>query len=253
MNRIALVTGGAAGLGLAIARQLASAGHEVVIADIDTVAGESAAAALRAEGRPVHARRVDVADEAAVAAFYAKFEREFGRLDILINNAGIMDIGAPAARPIESLPLADWERTFQVNLSGPYLMCQGAVPLMRRGRWGRIVNISSRAARTRSATRNPAYPASKAALIGLSRVLANEVGVDGITVNCVAPSTVDTAMTRDGTGAAEDYFAHQAAATSLGRIGTPDDIAAAVLYLCGKGAAFVTGLVLDVNGGSFMP
>ena len=130
-------------------------------------------------------------------------------------------------------------------------MCQGAVPLMRRNKWGRIVNMSSRAARTRSATPNPAYPASKAALIGLSRVLANEVGADGITVNCVAPSTIDTAMTRRGAEA--DYFARQGAATALGRIGTPDEVAAAVLYLCGERAGFVTGMVLDVNGGSFMP
>jgi len=163
-----------------------------------------------------------------------------------------MDDGT-MAQPVESLPLAVWDRTFRVNLSGTFLMCQGAVPLMRRGRFGRIVNVSSRAGRTRSAARNPAYPASKAALIGLSRVLANEVGVDGITVNCVAPSTVDTAMTRGGTDAPEDYFARQAAATALGRIGTADDVAAAVLYLCGEDAAFVTGLVLDVNGGSFMP
>ena len=245
MSRVALVTGGGAGLGLAIVHHLAAAGHEVIAADIVTASGHDTAR--------IHARTLDVADEEAVAAFFAAFDREFGRLDILVNNAGIMSAGDDQAETIENLSLATWERTFRVNLSGAYLMCQGAVPLMRRNKWGRIVNIASRAARARNAARNPAYPTSKAALIGLSRVLANEVGNDGITVNCVAPSTVETAMTRGSTEQVEDYFARQAAVTALKRIGTPDDVAAAVLYFCGENASFTTGLVLDVNGGSFMP
>jgi NAD(P)-dependent dehydrogenase (short-subunit alcohol dehydrogenase family) len=242
MSRIALVTGAAGGLGRAIAGRLAALGHVVVMADIDGPGAERAAAALAG----AHAMTLDVADEADVARGYAELDRRFGRLDILVNNAGIMGAGAP----LETMSLAGWERTLKVNLSGPFLMCRGAVPLMRRGGWGRIVNISSRAARTRSAVGDPAYPASKSALIGLSRVLANEAGVDGITVNCVAPATVETAMTQGRDG---DYFAHRAAETALGRIGTPEDVAAAVAFLCGEAAGFVTGAVLDVNGGSFMP
>jgi len=243
MSRVALVTGGAGGLGRAIAGRLVAARVVVVIADLDGPGAARAAAAL--DG--AQALTLDVGDEADVARGYAEVDRRFGRLDILVNNAGIMAAEAP---PLEAMPLAVWERTLKVNLSGPFLMCRGAIPLMRRGAWGRIVNISSRAARTRSAAGDPAYPASKNALIGLSRVLANEVGADGITVNCVAPSTVETAMTR---GQDVDYFARRAADTALGRLGTPDDVADAVAFLCGEAAGFITGAVLDVNGGSFMP
>jgi NAD(P)-dependent dehydrogenase (short-subunit alcohol dehydrogenase family) len=242
MSRVALVTGAAGGLGRAIAGRLAAAGHVVVMADIDGPAVAYAATLAGAQ-----AVALDVADEVGVARGFAELERRFGRLDILVNNAGIMTADVP---PLETMPLAIWERTLKVNLSGPFLMCRAAIPLMRRGGWGRIINISSRAARTRSAADDPAYPASKSALIGLSRVLANEVGADGITVNCVAPSTVETAMTQGRDG---DYFVRRAADTALGRIGTPEDVAEAVTFLCGEAAGFITGAILDVNGGSFMP
>ena len=241
MTRVALVTGGAGGLGHAIAERLAADGNDVIIADINAAAGRA------------HSFVVDVADEDAVAALYAEIERRFGRLDILVNNAGIMNVDGLVPDPIEATPLTLWECTLRVNFSGAFLMCRGAVPLMQRGRFGRIVNISSRVARTRSFVRNPAYAASKSALIGLSRVLAGEVGRDGITVNCVAPSTVETAMTRAGAGEQRDYFAQRAAETALGRIGLPAEVGDAVAFLCSEGAGFITGAVLDVNGGSFMP
>jgi len=191
MKRLALITGAAAGLGRAIAERLAADGIDVLLADVQEEAVRRTTQELSTAGLPAHALNFDVTDEAAVAAAYADIDQRFGRLDILVNNAGIMGLRTPVAE----MPLATWEQVLNVNLTGTFLMCRGAVPLMRRGGFGRIVNISSRAARGRSAVGSPGYAASKTALLGFSRVLAGEVGRDGITVNCVAPSTVVTPMT----------------------------------------------------------
>ena len=150
------------------------------------------------------------------------------------------------------MSLASWEHTIRVNLTGTLLMCRGAVPLMKRGRFGRIVNISSRAARGRTGANIANYAASKSAMIGLSQVLAGEVGRDGITVNCVAPSSVKTAMTAATSAGQPDYFELAAEQTVVGRLAVPDDIAEAVSFLCTPEASFVTGTVIDVNGGSIM-
>src|SRR5688500_5563103 len=139
--------------------------------------------------------RVDVADEDSVAAAYAEIESAFGRLDILVNNAGILGLDNGERPRVATMPLALWQRTIDVNLTGTFLMCRGAASLMQRNRWGRIVNLSSRVGRTRTGPGNAHYAASKAGLIGFSRVLASELGPDGITVNCVAPSKVVTEMT----------------------------------------------------------
>jgi 3-oxoacyl-[acyl-carrier protein] reductase len=252
MNKVALITGAAQGLGRAIAERLAADGAHVVIADLDLPAAERAAQELSNAGLAATALALDVADEPSVAQVYAEIERRFGRLDILVNNAGVPGLQDGQRVPIEATSLATWERTLRTNLTGTLLMCRGAVPIMKRGGTGRIVNLSSRAARIRS--RNVgAYAASKAALIGLSQVLAGEVGRDGITVNCVAPSTVETPMTQATSGGQDDYFERAADITAVGRLGTTTDVAEAVAYFCSPDAAFVTGTVLDVNGGSFMP
>ena len=245
MKRLALITGAAQGLGRAIAERLAQDGFELILSDVQADAVRRTAEELRATALPF-----DVSDEAAVQAAFAEIDARFGRLDVLVNNAGV--IGTGEAR-FEDNALPVWLQTMAVNLNGPFLMCRGAVPLMKRGGYGRIVNMSSRAARTRTAARNPAYPASKAALIGLSRVLAGEVGGHGITVNCVAPGTVETPMTVSAHDDQADYFQRQADGTALGRIAQPGDVADAVAFLCSDEASFVTGSVIDVNAGLFMP
>jgi len=145
-----------------------------------------------------------------------------------------------------------WRRTIDVNLTGTFLMCRGAIPLMQRGGWGRIVNISSRVGRTSTGPGNAHYAASKAGLIGLSRVLATELGPDGITVNCVAPSKVVTGMTKQVQDSDRMFEAH-VTETAVKRLGTAEDVANAVAFLCSESSSFITGIVVAVTGGSFMP
>jgi NAD(P)-dependent dehydrogenase (short-subunit alcohol dehydrogenase family) len=251
-KRIALVTGSARGLGLAIAERLARSGASIVLCDVEGDAVRKTAAELTAKGIEAVGLEADVSDEGSVAKLFADIDKKFGRLDILVNNAGILGL-IDGKRPIvEEMPLDVWKRTLDVNLTGTFLSCRGAIPLMKRGNWGRIVSISSRAARMRTGLGNSNYAASKGALIAFSRVLAGEVGRHGITVNCVAPSRVLTAMTLAVAGSIEGYFEKNIAETAVGRIAEPVDVANTIAFLCSDEASFLTGVVVDVSGGSFM-
>ena len=250
--RVALVTGSAQGLGRAIAERLAENGARVVLTDVDTTRLAESHAELADRYPGIVAIPMDVADESSVQQAFATVASTCGRLDILVNNAGVIGLSDGERPLVETMPLALWQRTLDVNLTGAFLASRSAIPLMKAGRWGRIVNISSRAGRTRTGVGHSNYGASKAGLIGFSRVLAGEVGGDGITVNCVAPSRVPTAMTlalADSTGA----FERNVSETAVGRLGTPRDVADVVAFLASDTAAFLTGIVVDVNGGSFMP
>lgn len=251
-RRIAVITGGARGIGLAIAERLARENVFPVLADIEVELAHEAARALSAAGLEAAALGVDVSDEASVIRALAEVDRRFGSLDILVNNAGIIGLDRGQRPAIESMPLELWRRTLDVNLTGAFLMSRGAIPLMRRRRWGRIVSMSSRTARTRTGPGNAHYAASKAGLIGFSRVLASEVGSDGITVNCIAPSKIATAMTL-AIGGGRELLDKNIAETVVGRLGEPADVADAVAYLCSERASFITGIVVDITGGSFMP
>jgi 3-oxoacyl-[acyl-carrier protein] reductase len=251
-GRMALVTGAARGIGAVIARRLASEGAAVMLVDIDRDEVEAQAASLRATGAEATARTVDVSREASVVELFAHVERSCGRLDVLVNNAGVLGLDAGKRPLVATMPLSLWQRTLEVNLTGTFLMCRGAAPLMQRCGWGRIINMSSRVGRTRTGPGNAHYAASKAGLIGFSRVLASELGGDGITVNCIAPSKIVTAMTTAVSGIDRAFEAH-VAETVVGRLGTADDVAGVVAFLCSEEASFVTGTVIDVTGGSFMP
>lgn len=248
-RRVAFVTGAGRGLGLAIARRLAEEGMALVLGDIQEAAVRDQADAMASSGVETLALRLDVSDELSVRAAYEAVRERFGRLDILVNNAGVAGMRAP----LEQLPLADWRRTIDVNLTGAFLMAREAVPLMRRGGWGRIVNISSQAARGRTGVGKAHYAASKAGMVGLSRVLADEVGRDGITVNCVAPSRTLTELTRATAAGDRTYFEQGISQTALGRLAEPEDTANAVAFLCSERAGCITGAIIDVTGGAFMP
>ena len=251
--RVALITGGAQGLGQAIAQHLAQDGRVVLLADMNEAQAQATAQQMREAGLQAHGLAMDVASEASVAAAFGEVERVHGRLDILVNSAGILGLEPDGKRPpVESMSLALWQRTLDVNLTGTFLACRGAIPLMKRGKWGRIVNIASRAARMRTGIGNSNYAASKAGLLGFSRVLAGEVGRDGITVNCIAPSRVATAMTL-ALANSKEFFERNIAETAVGRLAEPRDVAETARFLCSDAASFLTGIVVDVTGGSYMP
>ena len=247
-QRLALVTGAAQGLGRAIAERLARDGCSLVIADIQPADAKLAADEMLAAGREAFPLALDVGDEAAVTRAYAEIESRHGRLDILVNNAGISGERAP----VESISLEGWEKVIRTNLTSTFLMSRGAIPLMRRHGWGRIVNLSSLTARGQPGVTRSGYASSKHGIIGLSRVLADELGRDGITVNCVAPSRIKTALTIAMSAGNEQYWQRGAAGSVLGRLGAPDEIADGVAWLCSERASFITGIVLDINGGTAM-
>ena len=175
-------------------------------------------------------------------------DERYGRLDVLVNSAGILGLVDNKPPKVEETPLSVWQRVLSVNLTGTFLVCREAIPLMRRSGGGRIVNVASRAARVRSG--DPAYAASKGGLVTFLRYLAGDVAAAGITVNCIAPSRVETPMTQ--AIGSRDVVAAKIAETPLGRLGTIEDMAGAVAFLVSKDASFITGAIIDVNGGSFM-
>jgi 3-oxoacyl-[acyl-carrier protein] reductase len=241
--RIALVTGASRGIGKACAQSLAAAGYKLVLAARTLDKLEETAQLTRAAGAETFVVEMDLANSDSITAAIGKAAKEFGRIDILVNNAGVTKDGL-AVR----MKKADWENVLNTNLSGSFYAIQQVLPGMMRERWGRIVNISS----VVGEKGNPGqanYVASKAGLIGLTKSLAMEVGSRNITVNAVAPGFIATDMTHVlPDGLKEKMIAE----TPLKRMGTPEDIASAVKFLVSEEASFITGHVLDVNGGIYM-
>jgi NAD(P)-dependent dehydrogenase (short-subunit alcohol dehydrogenase family) len=242
-RKVALITGGVHGIGAGIGRRLLQEGYCVVVADIDLAGIEDAGAAHSVVGV-----EMNVADEQSVAAGFKEIDKRFGRLDVLVNSAGILGQSGDKPPTVEQTPLSVWHQVLGVNLTGTFLACRASLPLMRKGGWGRIINVASRAARTRSG--NPAYSASKGGVITFSRNLAAEAAPYGITVNCLAPSWIETGLTRPTDS--EELRARKLAETPLGRLATVEDMGGAVAFLVSNDASFITGSVLDVNGGSYM-
>jgi 3-oxoacyl-[acyl-carrier protein] reductase len=240
-ERVALVTGGAAGIGAAISTRLAADGFTVVVADLDDRAATSCADNLRSLGHRAIPMRVDVADLSAIETMLTKLVDRLGRCDVLVNNAGIA-----STAPFGEFPMTAWLATLAINLTGPMVLAQRVVPFMRRDGWGRIVNIASISGLRASAGRT-AYGTSKAAVMGLTRQMAIELAQDNITVNAVAPGPVDTPMTQHlhSDVTRENYLR----AIPMARYGTPAEIAAAVSFLCGEDASYITGHTIPVDGG----
>ncbi len=241
-GKVALVTGGASGIGRSTARRLADAGAAVLIADRDLDGAEAVAKALE---RGV-AARVDVTDEATVAAAVARAESEFGRLDLLSCNAGLAGYPAPA---LEADP-DEFDRIFAVNVKGVWNCVRAAVPALRRAGGGAITVVGS-VMGERARPGFGAYAASKAAVNHLAKVLALELAADGIRVNALAPVATDTAMLPQFLGPDDPERARAAfiAGIPLGRLAQPEDIADAAVFLSSDAARFITGVVLPVDGG----
>ncbi len=241
-GRIALVTGASRGIGRAIAERFAAQGATVVAAARGDHAAEAVAAITAAGGR-AEAVSLDVTDAAAVERLPGEIVDRHGRLDIVVSNAGIT-----RDQLLLRMKREDWEAVIATNLTATFALAQAALRPMLRQRGGRIISISSVVGQMGNAGQTN-YAASKAGLIGFVKALAREVASRGITVNVVAPGMIDTDMTRALTQKAHVDWAAQ---IPLGRLGTVDDVAAAVCYLASNEAAYITGHVLAVNGGMYM-
>ncbi|BDE71041.1 MULTISPECIES: GolD/DthD family dehydrogenase [Delftia] len=239
-GRTALVTGGAGGIGLAIARQLAQGGARVVLVDLERQALDVAAASL-AEPRHHLALAVDVTRPEGVEQAVATVLEATGRIDILVNSAGVALL-----EPAGEVSEAAWERTLAVNLTAPLLMAQAVAPAMRRQRHGRIINLASQASVV-ALRRHAAYCASKAGLVGLTRVLALEWATDGITVNAISPTVVDTPLGRKAW--AGQVGEAMRALIPTGRFAQPEEVARLAVFLAGTQAGMLTGENIVIDGG----
>jgi 2-hydroxycyclohexanecarboxyl-CoA dehydrogenase len=244
-TRTAVVTGGASGIGLAIAERLARDGLAVAVFDLDGEAARRAAAGIEATGAAAMAVEVDVASPTSITAGVDAVRAQLGPVLVLVNNAGVDTFG-----PMHKVTLDEWNRTLAVNLTGTFLCCQVISSDMVEAGWGRIVNISSSSAQGGQAYLTP-YVASKAGVIGFTKALALELGPRGITVNTIPPGFIDTPMLRhsEEQGRLAEGVEHWAALSPVRRVGHPDDIASACSFLVSDDASYITGQVIGVNGG----
>lgn len=242
-DRVAVVTGGAAGIGEAIARTLAAEGCYVCILDRDASAARKIAAALTDSGLQAQSATVDVGDPAAVTQTFYEICASRNRVDILVNAAGVLSTGLVA-----DLPVAEWGRVSQVNLSGVLHCVKAAIPVMTGQRYGRIINIASVSAmRGGGSIGNTLYGTTKAGVVALTMGLARELGPHGITANAIAPAVVDTAMTH--AALTEEARQRILARIPLGRLAHLSDIADLAAFLASQRAGFITGAVIPVDGG----
>ncbi|MEJ3748967.1 SDR family oxidoreductase [Actinomycetes bacterium KLBMP 9797] len=255
-GRVVAITGAARGMGRAFAERFAAEGGRVVLVDLEEGVVDAAAEVAAATGAQTLGLTCDVTDESAVNAFFAKVDETFGRLDVLINNAGVITISR-----LEELSLEAWNRVLSVNTTGAFLCAKAAVPLIRRGgRGGRILNAASGQAR-QGFIYTPHYAASKFGVVGLTQSLAKELAADQITVNAYCPGIVATDMWAYndsewgrllGDYRPGELMAEWIAAIPLGRAATNDDVANLLLFLASDEAGYITGQSINVDGGMFM-
>jgi 3-oxoacyl-[acyl-carrier protein] reductase len=242
-GQCALVTGAARGIGLEIARTLARAGASVVLVDLDEEGVTHAAGNLRDEGHQVISTAADVSSQSQVRAMVSKIHQQLGRIDVLVNNAGVCPITA-----VEEISASEWDFVLGVNLKGAFLCSQAVIPIMRQQQAGKIVNIASSAGQMGGLAVGLHYTASKAGLLGLTKGLARILAPD-IQVNAVSPGTTESEMTSGWSQEAIDGIVRGIPA---GRLGRPSDVATAVRFLASGESDFITGQTLSVNGGLFM-
>ncbi len=247
-SRVALVTGGASGMGEATSLRLARDGHKVAIVDIDEAGAQRVAGLIGKAGGKAIAIKADISDKAQIGTALERIRGELGPVTILVNNAAIENFC-----PILEIEEDNWDRIMDVNIKGVFLLTQAVLPDMIDAGWGRIVNVSAYGAQI-GATEMAHYTASKGAMISMTRSLAVELGPKGITVNSVSPGFIDTPMARRAIESskfnvpAEQLVAHY----PIPRLGRPKEIAAACCFLASEDASYITGQLLGVNGGAAM-
>lgn len=241
-NKTALVTGGASGIGAAVARQLATAGAKVVVADRDVAGAEQVAKSIETAGGEAVAYEVDVAEAAEVEAMVAFAARTYGNLHLAVNNAGI---GGPSAATAD-YPLEDWHRVINVNLNSAFYGLKYEIPAILAAGGGSIVNMASILG-TLGFAQAPAYVAAKHAMVGLTKTAAIEYAKQGIRINAVGPGFIDTPLLSNNLD--QSTLTHVAGLHPVGRLGTSDEVAALTLFLLSDAASFITGSYHLVDGG----
>jgi 2-hydroxycyclohexanecarboxyl-CoA dehydrogenase len=242
-HRTAIVTGGASGIGLAISERSAADGAAVAVFDLNGEAAEAAAGKIQAAGGTAIGLAVDVTDRQGIDAAVADVKARLGAPTILVNSAGMTGFD-----PFLDIPLEKWNKILEVNLTGTFNCCQAVIPQMLEAGWGRIVNISSSSVHSGSA-RMTHYVAAKSGVVGLTKALALEFASRGITVNTIPPGFIDTPMLRGAAAEGSVNIERSIGTTPVGRVGRPEDIAAACAFLVSEEAGYITGQVIGVNGG----
>jgi NAD(P)-dependent dehydrogenase (short-subunit alcohol dehydrogenase family) len=243
-DRVAIITGAGQGIGRVFAKSFAMAGARSVIAELNKEKGAAVFEEIMGFGGQALAVTTDVADPASIEAMIDVVEGQYGRIDILINNAGIFS--TLEMRPFDKIPLDEWEQVLRVNLTGPFLCARAVLPAMRRAKWGRIINVASGAVRL-GRPNYLHYIAAKAALAGISLSMARELGPDGITVNAILPGATFTEIERKTVTPAqkERIIAMQC----IPRAEVPEDLVGAALFLASEASSFVTGQSINLDGG----
>jgi 3-oxoacyl-[acyl-carrier protein] reductase len=248
-HAVAIVTGAGHGVGVAYAHRLATEGAAVVVADLDSAAAQKVAAAIQERGGRALGVPVDIADEDAVAQMVAATMSHFGRLTVLVNNAAMFSVVPMSRTGFADITSAEWDRMMQVNIKGTWLTCRAAVPHMRDKGYGKIINVSSTTAIHGSNTRAH-YVTAKAAILGLTKSLARELGPAGITVNCIAPGGTLSEENPDEATVARRRDA--IGDRSIPRVQVPGDLVGALAFLASPDSDFMTGQTIVIDGGSVM-
>ncbi|HBT49759.1 MAG: 3-oxoacyl-[acyl-carrier-protein] reductase [Caldanaerobacter subterraneus] len=243
-GKIAIVTGGAKGIGKSIVLALSKVGATTVIADIDVNSGRELEACLKQKGLKVEFIEVDVSISESVNKMVKDVVEKYGKIDILVNNAGILHDAQ-----ITDIDDATWDRVIRVNLTGVFYCCRAVVPHMIRQKYGKIINIASAGGKMGFPYAGVDYCASKGGIMALTRQLALQISKYGINVNAVAPGTTETELIKDRNEEQKKYIISR---IPVGRMGRPEDTAAAVVFLASSGSDYITGETIDVNGGLYM-
>lgn len=243
------VTGATGGIGKAVCALLAQHGYRLVVSDIQEYRVRQLCEEWRAKGVELLPLVLDVSDEHAVRQAGEAIEKRFGRLDVLVNGAGISPKGPDGRVPVDELDAAEWRSVLEINLNGAFYCSQVAARMMKKGQKGQIVNLSSQAARSYSPITAAHYAVSKAGLLALTRQMAGELGPFGIRVNAVAPGRIDTPMIHDVPDEVNRRIAEQ---IPLRRLGTAEEVANVIWFLISDASSYITGAVIDINGGRLM-